>query len=200
MHIILSGKYASPVGQIGEELKRRWGSLGTAVYCHDAKGPVRLMCDALHTVAQQFGPIGESPDGDLFLQQALLDWGRERDLQFWGKLAKRSVDSVTSRWEELGLFHVVVIQNLCFQEDYRLFPRAFRVYVMPDASQKPHMIHGHHGSETALDSWVLESRTENFPVFDLVLRADEGTVEELSKAIFEGFNERFKSGFRNFFN
>lgn len=200
MHIIISGKYASPVKALGEELKRRWGGLGTAVYCYDAKSPIYLMRDALQTVAQQFGPIGEAPDGDLFLQQALLDWGRERDLQFWGKLAKRSVDQVTARWEELGLFHVAVIENLCFREDYELFPRAFRVYVLPEADHKPHMIYGHHSSETALDQWVRDSKTERYPIYDLVLRAGEGTVEELSKEIFDGFNERFKSGFRNFFN
>lgn len=200
MHILLSGKYASPVGLVAEELKKKWGTLGTAVYCHDAKAPVLLMRDALHSVAQQFGYNPAEPDPDLFMQQALLDWGRERDLQWWGKLAKRRVDEVTGRWEELGLFHVTVVHNLCFKEDYELFPRAYRVYLLPETSFVPHMIHGHHGSETALDQWVLDYRTDKFPVFDLVMSADEGSPEEIAKVIFDGFNERFKSGFRNFFN
>lgn len=199
MHILISGKHASPVAAIGEELKSRWAALGTAVYCYNAKTPALLMRDALHSIAAQFGPVPED-DPDLFLQQALLDWGRERDLQYWGKVAKRSVDNVTKNWEDMGLFHVAVIQNLCFREDYELFPRAFRVYVLPKSSVESHMIHGHHSSETDLDGWVTEHKSALYPIFDLVLSEDQGSVQDLAGHIFSGFNERFKSGFRKLFN
>lgn len=200
MHILLSGKQGSPVAAIGEELKKKWGALGTAVYVHDAKAPIHLMRSALHSVARQFGYTDE-PDGeDFFMDHALLDWARERDVQFWGKSARRSVDEVTGRWEAMGLFHVAVVTNLCYREDYELFPRAYRVYVMPPLEHKPHMIHGHHSSETSLDPWVKESGAARFPVFDHVLMAKEDGEAELAREIFEGFNERFKSGFRTLMN
>lgn len=200
MHIILSGKHGSGMREVGEYLKSRWGALGTAVYVHDAKAPVRLICDAARSVAQQFSPVPENPDLDLHLEQAILDWGREQDLQHWGKIAKRQVDDVTGRWETMGLFHVTVIQGLCFREDYKLFPRAYRVYLLPPADYKPHMIYGHHPSETALDGWVEDSLTARYPVFDEVLHSDKTSAEAVGKLIFEGFNERFRSGLRTLMN
>lgn len=196
MHIILSGKHGSPLEAVGEALKTRWGAIGQAVYVHDARAAVRLMRDAIHSVSQQFGYAPEREDPDLFLQQAMLDWGREQDVQFWGKAAKRQVDRATEIWEERGLFHVAVIHGLSFREDYELFPRAYRVYLLPPKDYKPHMIHGHHASETALDHWVEESRKNKYPVFDEIIAPDKCTPEDIAKYIFEGFNERFKSGFR----
>lgn len=200
MHIILSGKHGSPVAAVSEALKKRWAALGTAVYIHNSKGPAQLICDAAKTVGQQFAPVPENADLDLFLEQAILDWGREQDVQFWGKITKRQVDQVTGRWEEMGLFHVTVIQGLCFKEDFQLFPRAYRVYLLPPGDYKPHMIHGHHLSETALDSWVEESRKDRYPIFDEVINPEDGSPDEIARVIFEGFNERFKSGFRTLMN
>jgi hypothetical protein len=196
MHILLSGKSGSPVDAVGEELKNRWAELGTAVFVHNARGPALLMRDALHSVAVQFGYSPAVAEEDLSLQQALLEWGREKDQQFWGKAARRIVDKVTSTWEEKGMFHVAVIKNLSFREDFELFPRAFRVYLLPPDDHKPHMIHSLHSSETSLDQWVTASRESDYPVFDLVLWADEGGPVALARSIFDGFNERFKSGFR----
>lgn len=196
MHILVSGKHGSPIKSVGEMLKSKWGRLGTAVYVHDAKGPIYLLRDALHTVSRQFGPVPGLDAEDIFLQQALLDWAREGDVQYWGKAARRAVDEVTGRWEELGLFHVAVIQNLCFREDYELFPRAYRVFLMPPKDYKPHLIYCHHESETSLDQWAADSARTSFSVFDLVLKGGEGDAETIAEAIFSGFNERFKSGFR----
>ena len=200
MHIILSGKHGSPVEAVGEALKAKWGALGTAVYIYNAKGPARLICNAAKTVGQQFAAIPENADLDLFLEQAILDWGREQDVQFWGKIAKRQVDLVTGRWEEMGLFHVTVIQELCFREDFELFPRAYRVYLLPPDGYEPHMIHGHHASETALDQWVEDSRKAKYPVFDEIVKPHKASPTDIAEFIFEGFNERFKSGFRTLMN
>ena len=196
MHILISGKFGSPIKAVGEALKSKWGKIGTAVYVHDTKAPVYLIRDAVHAISQQFGAVPRTDAEDLYLQQAILGWAREGDVQYWGKAARRAVDEVTGRWEELGLFHVAAILNLCYREDYELFPRAYRVYLLPPDDHQVPLLYSHHESETSLDQWVKESDRNSYPVFDLVLKADGKGADPIADAIFAGFNERFKSGFR----
>lgn len=195
MHIILSGKTGSPVAAVGERLKSMWGALGTTVFVYDAKYPAKLIVDAVHSVSKQFGFEPDGAPEDISLVHRILEWGREPDLQSWGKIAKRRVDEVTGRWTEMGLFHISVIQNLCFREDLSLFPTAYRVYLLPPKGFKPDMIHSHHLAETALDRFVEESMGAKFPVFDQVFPPDFQDPDAIAKSIFSGFNERFKSGF-----
>ncbi len=195
MHIILSGKAGSPIDVVGEQLKAMWGRLGTTVFTYDAKYPAALIVDSVHSVAKQFGYEGSAEESDVSLLHKILEWGREQDLQFWGKIAKRRVDEVTGNWTEMGLFHVSVIKKLSFREDLSLFPTAYRVYLFPPRCHKTDMIHSHHQSETALDRFVEESFDAKFPIFDQVFGSDFQDPQSIAKSIFDAFNERFKSGF-----
>jgi hypothetical protein len=195
MFILLSGHSGTPKTRVSELLKQHWAKLGTAVYVCDAAGPIDVLHEGLLAIGEQF-ELSTGPAQDSFIREALLDWGRMQDPGYWGTSARKRADEVCARWSELGLHHVAVIEGLCFREDFRAFPRAYRVYLKNEALYTQAEKRGPvHESEKRLFSIAINQENGGASLFDEIFNIDDDTPENIATDIAAAFNRRLESGF-----
>jgi hypothetical protein len=195
MFIILSGHTGTPKAEVADLLKSHWASVGTTVYVCDAMGPIDVLHESLSVIGEQFG-LSINSDQDLFIRNAMLDWGRMQDAGFWGKSARKQADEVCTRWNELGLYHVAVITGLSFREDFGAFPKAYRVYLKNEtlyakAEKKGPL----HESEKRLFSIAINQESGNGRLFDEIFNVEDDSPKSIATDIVAAFTRRLESGF-----
>lgn len=195
MFILLSGHAGTPKTEVANLLKAHWASIGTTVYVCDAMGAIDVLHESLSVIGEQFG-LSVNSDQNLFIRNAMLDWGRMQDPGFWGKSARKRADEVCARWSELGLHHVAVIEGLCYREDFRAFPRAYRVYLKNESVyDKAEKLGPMHESEKRLFAVAVNQENGGASLFDEIFNIDDDTPENIATDIATAFNRRLESGF-----
>ena len=181
MVILVSGKSGSGVTSFSEALRSYWGNRGIACWRYSMTEPLQEMAKAVYLVGGHYGitspPEGAASDLDL-VKMLEHDWGHKKDPAIWINTAKSKMRQVTDRWEELGFFYIVILEDVFYPSQFDAWPDALSIRLECASSVRFSRLgvaatHTEHPSEAALDSYVHQGR------FDIVLNSATSSVEEM---------------------
>lgn len=196
MFISISGKQGSGKSAVAEELRNFFTYRGNACYVYDYLSPLRDLWESIYIVGLQHGlerPLGVQEDVDPSLQGAIYDWSE--GLYFLTNAADKHVRDAISRWDELNLIYMAILDGPV--KPAHLYPFSpYGVYLQCDTATRERRV--------GLMSW----RGEGHPleagfndcavsdIFDLVVDTNEPSPKEIADLIGNKFLDKLKSVFK----
>ena len=129
MLVMLSGKQGSGKTTVAEELCSQWMRLGIPTLRYKFAQPLYEMHDMVYVTAKDYGiePPAGGKDKDL-LQVLGTEWGRnKRGKNLWVRCAQRKIEKMTEVMQETKLFHVVLIDDLRFRNEFDDMGEAIKI-------------------------------------------------------------------------
>lgn len=133
MYILLcADEDAAAVADYAERIRNRFSYRGMACIVYNFQEPAEAMHDGAIIALQQYSGVIELPIKDVFSEEkdfSLLNFSRawlERRLPLQ-KIAHARINSITARWQELGMLYVVVVYGNMTKKDLEEFPRSYKV-------------------------------------------------------------------------
>lgn len=194
MIVMLSGKQGSGKTSTAEALQKHWNSRGIATVRYRFAQPLYEMHEVVYLIAKNYGI--EPPavkDGDL-LQVLGTEWGRRKDPNIWVNCAKNKIQEMAGNWIRLGLLHVVLLDDLRFENEFDAFPDAFRVRLECDREIRKQRAsywreREDHPSEIGLDEYAKAGK------FTLTVDTGKLTLEQATAQIAEELTRRVEKAF-----
>lgn len=189
MNILICGKQASGKSRITEKLRDYFTYRGTACYTYDYMTPITNIIESMQIV----GP--ESLQYGATLQGILYKWG----VLGWKTACVDTVAEATSRWRELGLHFIAIIDGAP-KEMIRAYKDggAFAVYLNCPDEVRHNRLEGFDGSARG-EGHPIEVGFNDCAVsdiFDLVVDTSEHSPEEVASLIGTEFQNKINDAFK----
>jgi dephospho-CoA kinase len=199
MIVMISGKQGSGKTTLAQALQSAWGKHGMAVWRYKFAQPLYDMHNAVYIVARQYGigPLADGKKDGPLLQLLGTEWGRNtKDPDIWVNCAKSKVAEVTKQWRVMNYFHIVLIDDLRFKNEFHAFPGALTIRLVCAPEIRKERIganwreNDNHRSEVDLDDYETDGQ---FSItLDTAVISPEESAEKVVKFLADKLNNALK--------